>query len=173
MSISSRNHCGKHAIVSPVNRAIACGGFYKPVIPSKRVPLAHRYARPFYFAAGMVFVALGYIGAFLPVMPSTIFFILALNSFRRCNPKLERWILNTPLIGPILREWDESGAIHPRTKVIIVVVLWLSIIGSVAAAMMKQKDSPVLVAVMTILLSAAAIGVTHFVLTRPNAKPRS
>lgn len=134
---------------------------------AKTVAPAQSWTRPLYFTAGLVFVGLGYLGTILPVMPGTIFFILALNCFRRSNERLEHWLLSRPVIGPMLREWDERGCIRPHIKRIILVVLWLSIIGSVMSAYRNLGGPAALAASLVVV--ACAIGVTWFVVTRPNA----
>ena len=65
---------------------------------------------------GCVFVALGVIGAILPLMPTTIFLILAAGCFARSSPRLEAWLLDHPRFGPTLRAWRRDGAIGGRAK---------------------------------------------------------
>ncbi len=65
---------------------------------------------------GLVFVALGIIGAILPLMPTTIFLILAAACFARSSPRLERWLLEHARFGPALRAWRAERAIPPRAK---------------------------------------------------------
>jgi uncharacterized membrane protein YbaN (DUF454 family) len=69
-----------------------------------------------WLALGFLFVALGFIGALLPLMPTTIFLILAAGCFARCSPRLEAWLLIHPRFGPTIRAWREDGAIGPRAK---------------------------------------------------------
>ncbi len=69
-----------------------------------------------WFALGWLMVALGVIGALLPVMPTTIFLILAVGCFARCSPALEQRLLSHPRYGPTLRLWREQGAISRRGK---------------------------------------------------------
>lgn len=71
---------------------------------------------PVFTAAGWLCVGLGMIGAFLPVMPTTIFLIAALACFARGSPKLEAWLLHHPRFGPPLRAWKEQGAIAAGSK---------------------------------------------------------
>jgi len=69
-----------------------------------------------WFCLGWLMVALGFIGALLPVMPTTIFLILAVGCFARSSPRFERWLLDHPRYGPPLRLWREQGAISRKGK---------------------------------------------------------
>lgn len=71
-------------------------------------------------ALGGLMLALGIIGVFLPVMPTTIFLILAAWCFGRSSPKLESWMLDHPRFGPALRQWREQGAVPLKAKVMAV-----------------------------------------------------
>lgn len=72
--------------------------------------------RAAWLCAGLLCVALGIIGAFLPLMPTTIFLILAAGCFARSSPRLEAWLLGHPRFGPTLRAWRAEGAIAPGAK---------------------------------------------------------
>lgn len=66
---------------------------------------------------GCLMLVLAVIGALLPLMPTTIFLILAAWCFGRSSPRLESWMLNHRNFGPILRNWRASGAIPRKAKV--------------------------------------------------------
>lgn len=72
--------------------------------------------RPIYLIAGLLLVALGIIGAFVPLMPTTIFLILAAWCFARSSTRLENWLLNHPRFGQTLRDWRDTGAISRSAK---------------------------------------------------------
>lgn len=105
--------------------------------------------RPLYFAAGVVLVGVGIAGYFLPVLPGTIWLILAAWCFARSSPKLESWLVNHPKFGPSVVAWREHGAIPRKAKVFAIgmmavsfVILavartpapWLWVTGAVLAA---------------------------------------
>jgi len=75
-------------------------------------------ARLGWLALGFVCVALGIIGALLPLMPTTIFLILAAGCFARSSPRLEAWLLDHPRFGPTLRAWRRDRAIPRRAKLL-------------------------------------------------------
>lgn len=113
--------------------------------------------------AGLGFVGLGILGAILPVLPSTIFFILALWAFKKSSPTLERRLLEHPVVGPTLRDWERSGAVKPRTKRIAIAMLWFCLI--VSGLFVWQK--PVVLGI----LAGVGISVSVYIWTRPNAPP--
>jgi len=76
--------------------------------------------RPLYLAFGMICVALGAIGAALPIMPTVPFLLLAAFCFARSNPALEQRILDHPTWGPQVKDWQERRAISRRAKVMAI-----------------------------------------------------
>lgn len=92
-----------------------------PATPFHDMPhdVAHTVSGPkrvLYFCLGFLMLALGIIGAILPVMPTTIFIILAAWFFARSSPKFEKRILAHPQFGPLVIKWRDRGAIPRRAK---------------------------------------------------------
>ncbi|AJP74272.1 membrane protein [Sphingomonas hengshuiensis] len=111
----------------------------------------------------MVFVALGFLGALLPLVPTTIFLILAAGCFARSSPRLEAWLLDHPKFGPTLRAWREDGAIGPRAKMMACSGMTLGY------ALFWWSARPTLLLELTVGLMMA--GCAAFILSRP--APRS
>lgn len=65
------------------------------------------------WAVGALSLVLGIIGIFLPVMPTAPFVLLTAACWAKASPRLHRKLLEHPHTGPILRAWEERGAI-PR-----------------------------------------------------------
>lgn len=72
--------------------------------------------RALYLAGGIASATLGAIGAFLPIMPTVPFLLLAVYCFARSNPAWERRILDHPHWGPQVLDWRERRAISRRSK---------------------------------------------------------
>jgi uncharacterized membrane protein YbaN (DUF454 family) len=110
-----------------------------------------------YLAAGGAFVGLGVLGTVLPVMPSTIFFILALWAFKRSSPRLERKLLDHPVIGPTLQDWDANRAVKRRTKIVAITAIWACLLVS---AVLVGKTT------VTAILAVTGIALTWYLGTR-------
>ena len=76
--------------------------------------------RPVYLLFGILFVALGAIGAALPIVPTVPFLIVAAFCFARSSPALERKLLEHPVYGRSLRDWRERGAIGHKAKLLAI-----------------------------------------------------
>lgn len=77
--------------------------------------------------AGLICVALGMAGIFLPLLPTTPFLLLAAACFVRSSETLYAWLLNHRWFGSYLRDWREHRAIPMRAKYLTVLLLWPSI----------------------------------------------
>lgn len=102
--------------------------------------------------AGSVSVGLGIIGIFLPVLPTTPFLLLAAFCYSRGSSVLHQKLLENPILGDYIRNYQEGNGIPLAQKVISIGFLWLSIGGSII--MVK----PVLW--LSLLLLSIATGVT-------------
>ena len=119
--------------------------------------------RPLYFVAGIVLVGVGIAGYFLPVLPGTIWLILAAACFARSSPRLEAWLENHPKFGPSVVAWRRHGAIPRKAKILAIAMMAISFVIALIA------HPPALWLCITgVVLLACAL----FVATRP-AGPRS
>ena len=115
---------------------------------------------PAWTVAGFVSLGLGMLGIFLPVLPTTPLVLLAAFCFSKGSPRLHDWLLAHPRFGPMIMDWQDRGAIHPRAKRAGALMMAAAFGLSVWLAL------PIWVlALQAICLSGAAI----FVWTRPDA----
>jgi uncharacterized membrane protein YbaN (DUF454 family) len=92
-----------------------------------------RVRRWAWFGAGWCAVGVGSIGIVVPGLPTTVFFIVAASCFARSSPRFERWVLDLPRIGPMVRDHRAGLGMRRRAKgwaiATIVVVGALSMFG--------------------------------------------
>lgn len=107
---------------------------------------------------GWLSVALGVIGIFLPLLPTTPFILLAAWLFARASPRFERWLYEHRIFGPPLHAWRDNRAIPRRAKVLAIVMMGVSFVS-----LLLILHPPIWIAlVVGAILSACAL----FVATR-------
>jgi len=109
---------------------------------------------------GFLSLAAGAVGIVLPVLPSTIFFILAAGCFARSSPQLEKRILDHPTIGPPVIAWRTHGAIPVQAKIYAL----CGMAAGFAIFYWSLSPRPLLAALVGGSITACAV----FVLTRPS-----
>lgn len=120
-------------------------------------------SRAFWLALGLFFVLLGIIGALLPLMPTTIFLILAAGCFARSSPRLEAWLMGHPRFGPTLIAWRRDGAIPTRAK-------WFACGGMLLGfAIFWWTARPGLM--LELAVGLALLACACFVVSRPSPAP--
>jgi uncharacterized membrane protein YbaN (DUF454 family) len=80
-----------------------------------RSPIA-LFRRGLWVVAGLVCVAVGALGIVVPGLPFTVFFIGAAACFARSNPRLERWVLDLPKVGPAVERYRAGLGMPLRAK---------------------------------------------------------
>jgi hypothetical protein len=111
-----------------------------------------------YLALGSVALGLGLVGTVVPLLPTTVFLLVAVWAFARSCPHLERALLEHPRLGPPIRDWRAHRCLSRRAKRVAVVAI-LASFGLSAYAL----DGAVLpLAALAIVLAGVAV----FLLTR-------
>ncbi len=106
---------------------------------------------------GSLCVALGAVGVFVPVLPTTPFLLLAAFFYARSSARCHRWLLGNRAFGPYLRRYLEDRAMLRRDKVLTLVFLW-GALGTTAGFAVSALW-------VRLLLAAVAVGVSLHVLS--------
>lgn len=65
---------------------------------------------------GILCLILGFIGVFLPLLPTTPFALLAAFCFSKGSDDLHEWLLSTKMFGPLIKDWEDYGVIRLKVK---------------------------------------------------------
>lgn len=110
---------------------------------------------------GHISLALGIIGAFLPVLPTTPFLLLAAFFYSKSSSKLHNWLMSHKYLGPPLRDWQERGVIGMKAKILATVMIGLVLI-------LRFPKLEVALAIK-IIATSVLVGVLIFIWTRPSS----
>ncbi len=92
------------------------------------VVVRSRALRGLLFALGSLSLALGIIGIFVPLLPTTPFLLLSAWCFLKSSEKVYRWLYNQALLGAALRNWEHDKSISRFTKFMAVLMIALSVV---------------------------------------------
>ena len=73
---------------------------------------------------GCAALALGVVGIFVPLLPTTPFLLLAAALWVRSSPRLYEWLLAHRCFGEYIRNFRENRAIPMRAKVVSIALMW-------------------------------------------------
>jgi uncharacterized membrane protein YbaN (DUF454 family) len=89
------------------------------------------FVRMLLLCVGSLFVLLGIIGLFLPIMPTTIFLLAAAACYARASTRFYNLLLNSPVFGAAILEWRRHRSIPWRTKLYAVAATVVSFAFSI------------------------------------------
>ncbi len=115
-----------------------------------------------YIVLGSISLILGTLGIFLPLLPTTPFYLLTAGLYLRSSEKLYKKAMSNKFFGTIVRDFQEEKAIPLKAKIFSVSLLWITILSS------AYFFVPLLW--VKILLVAIAAGVTVHILSYKTKK---
>ncbi|MFV1984494.1 MAG: YbaN family protein [Thiohalomonadales bacterium] len=117
----------------------------------------------FYLVLGWLFFVTGVIGAFLPVLPTTIFMILALWAFSKSSKKFHNWLYSHRIFGPSLQQWQQYKVIPIRAKIIAVIMI--------SSSMIYLYYYQIMSFALTLLIEIVMLIVIIYILSKPSKVP--
>lgn len=124
--------------------------------------VSSRLGRAVYVVLGFLCLGLGIAGYIVPLLPGTVFLLLATFFFFKSNERMYNWVLNDPRFGPLIRNYRAGYGIPRRIKVLAIVLIVISFSVSV----LFFTDGYVIRAILIL----CAVAVSTFILTRPTTE---
>lgn len=118
------------------------------------------FLRFFLITAAVVFLILGIVGIFLPLLPTTPFLLLAAACYARSSLRFYNVLMNHRIMGPPLRRWKEKRAISRKNKIVAVLLL----AASLPPTILWMVPLPA----VKILLGMIGLSVAVFIVSRPD-----
>ena len=107
---------------------------------------------------GCISLALGIVGIFLPLLPTTPFLLLAAALWVRSSPRLYAWLLSHRCFGEYIRNFRENRAIPLRAKIFSIVLMWAAMLYCIFGILDGRRWAQ-------LALLAVAVGVTWHILS--------
>lgn len=141
-------------------------------MPTSPPPIAiaaarSKVLRAVFIVMGLLCVGLGVLGAFLPLLPTTPFLLLAAACFARSSTRLHCWLHQNRLFGEYLSRYRAGAGMPLRAKVIALILLWSSLAYSASLTLPKYGWHLIL------FLGLVGLGVTIHLLRLPTDKAGS
>jgi uncharacterized protein len=78
---------------------------------------------------GSIFLGLGIAGLLLPVLPGSVFLVLAAVCFIRSSEKMYYGLINHKFLGKFVKDYSEKGVISLKLKLIAIFTLIMPIVS--------------------------------------------
>jgi uncharacterized membrane protein YbaN (DUF454 family) len=108
---------------------------------------------------GTLFLALGAIGIFVPILPTTPFLLLSAACYFRGSGRMHKWLINNRVFGVYLKNYKEGKGMSRKAKILTLTLLWITIVLSALIIV------PMLV--IQIALVCVCVGVTIHLIRIP------
>lgn len=113
------------------------------------------FAKKLWTGLGFLFVGIGLIGTVVPVLPTTIFMILAAFCFGRSSERWYRWLMTRPFVGEHFHTMMQGKGLPMMAKIMAITACWSML--TVVAFLFVKSDMGRLMLVATALIQATCV----------------
>lgn len=97
-------------------------------------------------------LALAFIGAILPLMPTFPFVILAAWAFSKSDERYYQWLKSSKWFGKAIHEWEENRAISRKSKIFVTVTMSVSLILTTWMMGLKYWYLSLIIAIIFVII---------------------
>jgi len=121
--------------------------------------MPEKLKRKLLIVAGTISTAVGIVGIFVPILPTTPFLLLAAACYLRSSRKFYHWLLNNRFFGAYVRNYLQGRGMPLKLKILTILLLWVTIACSAIFAVQAL--------IIRVILALIATGVTaHIILIK-------
>lgn len=131
----------------------------------KKRPIRNPVVKALLIGLGWLSVVLGFIGIFLPVLPTTPFLLLAAACFVRTSPRFYQWLVSHPRMGKYLVYYLDGKGMPLRAKIYTLILMWSMLL--LTAFVLVNRP------MLHYLLPAIGVCVSIYILRIPTLKIRN
>jgi len=124
--------------------------------------MSEKFKRQLLLIAGTLSLAVGIVGIFVPILPTTPFLLLAAGCYLRSSRRFYNWLMGNRLFGAYIRNYLEGRGMPLKVKLFTIILLWATI--SISIWLVAKL-------LVTVILLIVAVGVTlHIIFIRARRK---
>jgi len=87
--------------------------------------------RAILITSGTIFLGLGLIGIFIPILPTTPFLLLAAACYARSSQRFYNWLMKNRWFGNYIKNYHEGRGVPLKFKIFTISLLWITILFSI------------------------------------------
>jgi len=131
----------------------------KNTLKTYKQSVSNSVVRPLLFAVGSISIALGVLGIFLPLLPTTPFLLLSAACYVRSSDKFYSWLVGHPVLSKYILAYLNGEGIPRKAKYYTLFTMWLTMAVSAAIVPLWQVQ---------LLLLCIALLVSTYIWRLPN-----
>lgn len=119
--------------------------------------------RYLYLLLAALSFCIGVVGIFVPLLPTTVFMLVAVWAASRSSPEFAAWLRGHPRFGPAILAWESERAIPRRAKVLACLLLSISLVVIGFGDLVGWGKA---------VLAVGLLGIASWIVTRPEPSGR-
>jgi uncharacterized membrane protein YbaN (DUF454 family) len=114
-----------------------------------------------YLLLGHFFLLLGFVGLFLPLLPTTPFILLSAFFYSKGSTRMHQWLLGSKYFGSLIEDWNKKGAINIKAKILSTIMIVL--LFSYSLFLLQ------VILILKFVVALIGVLVLGFILSRPSS----
>ena len=119
--------------------------------------MSYKFRKQLLIVSGTISTAIGILGIFVPILPTTPFLLLAAACYVRSSERFYHWLLNNRFFGTYIRNYLEHRGMPLRIKLLTIFLLW----GTIGLSVYIGTQNLALRVVLLLVASGVTLHIIH------------